>query len=368
MRHDDVTTLALSSTPPRAPGRRRLPAATGALAVALVGWAVAPSAARAQAAVGTSPAAQAARQAARATCAADAAAMLDPERRQARELLRGRVEMGERRRVDTVVVRTHTRRAQRGDVEASARVEAIRQMDGVLSLHRTPTGWLGTTNWGPSVRWISAEGQVIRYCVYPEVVAVEPGSPAQKAGIVAGDTVLAYNGRDVTSGDVLLDKLLVPGARLEVRLRQDGRTRERTVTIGRRPAEAPMEPGAEFAITTPSLPSLAPWAVRPPSAIVYSYGVGGGSGVIAGAQVIAMEEELRESLDLEHGLLVLKVARGTMASEAGLRAGDVIQAANGQRVSSVAALYRVIRDASAERSVQLELRRDRKKKEIALRW
>jgi S1-C subfamily serine protease len=96
--------------------------------------------------------------------------------------------------------------------------------------------------------------------------------------------------------------------------------------------------------------------------------MGGGPGVIAGAQVIAMEDELRESLDLDRGLLVLRIAPGSPAAEAGLRAGDVIQGANGQRVSSLAALARVLQVASSEKAVRLELRRNKKKKEIALRW
>jgi membrane-associated protease RseP (regulator of RpoE activity) len=356
--------------PPRARGRRRLPVATAAVAVALAGWAAAPSVAWAQAAGGghPNPAAQAARQAARATCAADAAEMLDPERRQAREMLRDRVEVGERRRVDTVVVRTQTPRGRGGESEARARVEAIRQMDGVLGLNRSPSGWLGISMWGPSVQWLSNEGLVIRYCAYPEVVSVEPGSPAQKAGIMAGDTVLAYNGRDLTEGDVLLDRLLVPGSRLGVRVRQDGHTRTRNVTIVQRPAAAPPEPGADFTIRMTPRPNSSPRPVRPPSTIVYSYGMGGGPGVIAGAQVIAMEDELRESLDLDRGLLVLKIAPGSPAAEAGLRAGDVIQGANGQRVSSLAALARVLQVASSEKAVRLELRRNKKKKEIALRW
>ena len=221
--------------------------------------------------------------------------------------------------------------------------------------------------------WMTDEGRVIRYCGYPEVVSVEPGSPAQRAGITAGDTVLAYNGKDLMSGTVQLDKLLVPGQKLSVRVRRSGRAHERRVTIGQRPASvalAPSMPGRVFTIVTPPPARPAPPArpLRLPSAIVYTPGVGSGQAAMAGAQLLAMDDELRESLDLDRGLLVVRVAPGSPAAEAGLRAGDVIRAANKESLVSPATLYRIIQAAAGERSVQLELQRDRKKKEILLRW
>ena len=340
------------------------------LAGIAAGWAATPAAVRAQAAGGGSGGHAVGRQVAGATCGADEMAMLDPERRRQREMLRERTEVFERRRVDTVVMRTQTRALE---AEARARVEAARA-GLAFELSRAPSGWLGIGMSGTSVMWMTEEGRVIRYCGYPEVVTVEPGSPAQKAGIVAGDTVVAYNGRYLTSGPVQLDKLLVPGSKLSVRVRQHGKSHERRVTIGERPVSVALAPNVSgrvfinVAPTPPNSPQPAARPLRLPSAIVYSPGVGIGQAAMAGAQLIAMDEELSESLGRDRGLLVVKVAPGSPAAEAGLRAGDVIRSANKENLVSTATLYRIIQAAAAERSVQLELQRDRKKKELLLRW
>ena len=41
------------------------------------------------------------------------------------------------------------------------------------------------------------EGDFIQYFAYPSIIAVDPESPAQRAGIVTGDVLIAYNGLDV---------------------------------------------------------------------------------------------------------------------------------------------------------------------------
>jgi len=85
------------------------------------------------------------------------------------------------------------------------------------------------------VRWTEG-GRLVRYCAYPLVVSVEPASPAERAGLGAGDTLVAYDTRDlVRGGPVALDRLLVPGRTVRVRFRRDGRTLTRPVVVGERP-------------------------------------------------------------------------------------------------------------------------------------
>ncbi len=85
------------------------------------------------------------------------------------------------------------------------------------------------------VRWTD-EGPLVRYCAYPLVVSVEPASPAERAGVGAGDTLVAYGARDlVRDGPIAIDRLLVPGERVRVRLRRDGRTLTRAVVVSERP-------------------------------------------------------------------------------------------------------------------------------------
>lgn len=71
--------------------------------------------------------------------------------------------------------------------------------------------------------------------VFSVVASVEPGSPAQSAGIRADDRLLSVGGRDTRSDVPELADLLSPGRRLPVVVERDGEPREFTVTVAPRP-------------------------------------------------------------------------------------------------------------------------------------
>jgi S1-C subfamily serine protease len=69
------------------------------------------------------------------------------------------------------------------------------------------------------------------------IISVDPGSPAEQAGLVLGDTILALGGEPVRHWDDLIaglgkDRI---GVMLDVRMLRAGRLREIKVTIGERP-------------------------------------------------------------------------------------------------------------------------------------
>ncbi len=64
---------------------------------------------------------------------------------------------------------------------------------------------------------------------------------------------------------------------------------------------------------------------------------------VAGAELTELEPELAEYFrNTDRGLLVLRIAPGTPADRAGLRPGDVVTAAGGRRMESVAELRRIL--------------------------
>jgi carboxyl-terminal processing protease len=89
----------------------------------------------------------------------------------------------------------------------------------------------------------------------PTIVSVFEGSPAQKAGLRAGDLILAVNGRDVTgdSFDTLAAELRGPtGSTVRVKVLDPGATSSREVTVTRAPIDVPnvtwaMLPGTHIA-------------------------------------------------------------------------------------------------------------------------
>jgi hypothetical protein len=66
--------------------------------------------------------------------------------------------------------------------------------------------------------------------VYPEVSGVSPGSPAARAGLLTGDTIVSVNGRDGRLGRIFPNT--IPGTEYAIRVRRDGTEREVRLIVG----------------------------------------------------------------------------------------------------------------------------------------
>lgn len=246
-----------------------------------------------------------------------------------------------------------------------------------------PTGWLGVYLSSSARNVPSPEGMLTYYCDYPVIEAVHAGSPAAKGGLLAGDTLIAYNGRDVRAEAVNLTALLVPKSTVRVRFNREGRVREVPLLITPAPEEGRVsfvrtvctpgircEPrGLSFEIDSllstrfvvsagPGMPAQgrgvngngmsAIVVPRMPVPTVDIMLAGTGMAVLAGAQLSVIDEEFAEGLGLEPGVLVLRVPRGSPAAEAGLKPGDVIRALNGVPLRDM----RPLREALGSSSVK----------------
>ena len=262
-----------------------------------------------------------------------------------------------------------------------------------------PTGWIGLVTEGPGLEQRYTGGEwIIRYLSYPRIVSIDPSSPAQRAGLTPGDTLLAYDGRDVRENDISLTRLLRPNARVSVRVGRDGRTREVPVIVGEAPTgvllrrgdegrtardpwlivgvpEAPSFPRS----TTPALPStgaprviirppIAPSAPTPAIAPTPAFGLTFNG--VAGAQLATISEGLGKTIGVKSGVLVMSAPAGGPAYESGLRDGDVIQKAAGQDARSVNDVRDQVRRANenGDRSVELEVMREKKVRRVMLTW
>jgi C-terminal processing protease CtpA/Prc len=258
-----------------------------------------------------------------------------------------------------------------------------------------PRGWLGIVVTGAAIEpWIANGELLVRYLTHPEIVSVEPSSPAERAGLVPGDTLLAYDGRDVRDTDISLTRLLTPNARVLVRIQREGRARDVPVTIADAPsrillrrddmngtvsimrassaiAAAPAFPRGVMPARAPFAPSIvrrAPVPARPAAAAVLP--TPAASGGLVGAEMASVTSDWARLTGVTHGVLVMRAPVGSLAAESGLRDADVIVAAAGQPVRTVTELRDLIATAwgNGERSLTIRFVRAQKTRTGALRW
>jgi C-terminal processing protease CtpA/Prc len=283
---------------------------------------------------------------------------------------------------------------------ATAMSNALRQAEASQVV--MPRGWLGIVVSGTAREPRIDNGElIIRYLTHPEIVSVEPSSPAERAGLVPSDTLVAYDGRDVRDRDISLTKLLRPNARVLVRIRRDGRTKDVPVTIADVPSRIRLRsesnyemvaPRATVAVREPSfprapmppMPGLAPRVTPavpnvptypasrvltpppPTPAVILGYGFNS----VAGAQFAPLTEGLARSIGVPRGVLVITAGVGSPAYQSGLRDGDVVVRVGAVPVRTVAELREQVQAAvdNGESRVELDCVRERKPRRVTLRW
>jgi serine protease Do len=134
------------------------------------------------------------------------------------------------------------------------------------------------------------------------VVRVEPGSPAEKGGVQAGDIILKFNGAAIeAAGDLRrLAGNTKPGTRITVTVWRKGATRDLTVVLTEMDVDKPSKKDEKKQKdkAEPTSNSL-------------------------GLVTSDLTDEQKKEMKIEHGVLV-ESAEGP-AQRAGIRAGDVIQ-------------------------------------------
>lgn len=233
----------------------------------------------------------------------------------------------------------------------------------------------------------------------PEIISVESGSPADRAGVRAGDRMIGIDRHDVVGRDVVFANLLVPGRRLPMRVDRDGHEQDVVVVIQKRPDEfgdqcadldlsmlpmrtpgfaqvapvpgtrgmifsrTPAPPRAADAPEAPGAPSIPIWTFEMPPPVA----IAGFSSLVAGAQLTTLTEDFKDLTGAAAGLLVQRVAPESPAALAGLKGGDVIVEAGGRQVTSARLLQRLISDTDA-RSLKLKVVRKGKARTAWLKW
>lgn len=175
------------------------------------------------------------------------------------------------------------------------------------------------------------------------VAKVQPGSPAEKAGIKVGDVILSFDGKEIGNSAALPP---IVGAtpvdkKVPVKVNRDGKVMTVKVQLGELPEEE----------AAPERPAEA--APR--------------STTVLGMALAPVPAELREQLDLPAGgVLVQRVGEGP-ARDAGVRSGDVLTMIDGKKVETVEGLAKLVKELPKGKSVALLVQRSQGPVFLALR-
>ena len=149
------------------------------------------------------------------------------------------------------------------------------------------------------------------------VQKVEPGGPADKGGLQDGDVITALDGKPVTRGEELMDRVADAsvGETMKITVLRNGKTDTFNVIIGDRNKVFANRLGGQ-----PSEPSQQ----------------GEGTQAKFGMYIQNLNESLRENLRYKGpaGVLITQVEPDSFADEVGLQPNDIITSINRQQVTS----------------------------------
>ena len=189
--------------------------------------------------------------------------------------------------------------------------------------------------------------------------SVRDGTPATRAGLQTGDVVVEFDGERTRSARQF--------TRL-VRETPPGRAVKMTVMRGGSKRTLDITPETRDSVTLQQFPRVTGDALRVfPRDFNFNFDAQGfvgeswfGSPRRLGVMVAPLSDQLATYFGVKDGVLVSEVLENTPAASAGLKAGDVITAANGRSVQSTADLTREVRDTEPGSAIELQVTRDRK--------
>ena len=181
------------------------------------------------------------------------------------------------------------------------------------------------------------------------VMSVFDDTPADEAGLEAGDIILSFAGEEIADAAELtkLVRAGEPGDKVKLRLRRDGRKKSIKVELGERETSITLD------IDGPGSHKGRSWfGQHEPKLMKFMEST---NPARLGVQVHELEGDLAGYFpgSDEGAVLVLAVDVGSAAEKAGLKAGDIITALMESDTQDIDALHKAVAKAAGEGEVEL---------------
>jgi membrane-associated protease RseP (regulator of RpoE activity) len=198
------------------------------------------------------------------------------------------------------------------------------------------------------------------------VTEVVKGSPAEKAGLRKDDVILSFNGEAVTSTRKLNRLVSESSADQSVRLTisRGGSEQEISATLGKREAMTHVfndKWNKELKEKMEKMQKDFPRMKDGDRNFVFTWG----SHRRIGVATQPLSKQLADYFGVTDGILITSVTENSPAAKAGLKAGDVITAVDGEKVDSPGDVSRAI-NKKQDGSVTLTVVRDRNSRSVTV--
>jgi serine protease Do len=183
-------------------------------------------------------------------------------------------------------------------------------------------------------------------------------SPADKAGLKEEDVIIGANGSKIETSDDLTDMVddAKPGDKVTLDVIRDGKEMQLAITLGDRSDSNERS----FSWTTPRVP-VAPMAPMAPRNFAFNFD-GLDNGSFIGVSMTDLTEQLGDYFGVKNGngVLVSDVNRDSPAEKAGIKAGDVIVAIDGEKVADSRDVRDLVQDRKVGTTASIDVLRDHK--------
>ncbi|MFH7807226.1 Do family serine endopeptidase [Acinetobacter sp. BSP-153] len=150
------------------------------------------------------------------------------------------------------------------------------------------------------------------------ITNVQPNSPAEKAGLKAGDIILKFNGTPISRTSELLNYLnrTMPNQTVQLEILRDDKKRNISATLTTAPDDTPAKSDATAQAKGPVL----------------------------GVAIRNLSPLESSQLKLKGGVLIQEVKRGGAAAQAGMTAGDVVTRINNKLITDTNDFVQAVSD------------------------